>query len=97
MQLPHEMKHFPLFNHGISAQSECPASRQAGSNIGDVSTASSLAIGSQHTRGIQYVYTDCVLLRLSAASMVNKVLTLTSTITLTGEVPNNSPLWRILT
>ena len=41
-------EHFPLFTHGIiRAQSECPASSQAG-----VSTASGSAIGFTYTKGL---------------------------------------------
>ena len=55
-------KHFTLFTHGmVKAQSECPASRQAGFYRG-VSTTSSSAIGYTYTRGTRYAHADRVLL-----------------------------------
>ena len=44
-------QHFPLFTHGIvRVQSKCPASKQAGSYVVGVSTASSSAMGSMYAR-----------------------------------------------
>ena len=59
-------QYFPLLvTVFIRAQSECPVSRQVGSFIGSVSTASSLAIGSMYTRGARYSYEGRVLLTVN--------------------------------
>ena len=73
MLLPHEIQTLsPLYSGTIRAQSECPASWQAGSYIGGVSTASSLAIGSTYTRGARYSYVDRVLLTMLSKMVLSK-------------------------
>ena len=63
-------EYFPLFTHGIiRVQSDYPASRQVGSYIRGVSTASGSAIGSTYMRGTQYSHVDRVVLAIQLTAL----------------------------